>query len=122
MYCFQLGTYLYKFVYQVFKRRNDKKYFEYALHHGMALSLIFFTYTSNNLIPGILCMLTHDFSDVFIALSKCLSEFTFKSKKFLNSIYVCGFSIWCYARLYAYPTTTIWAFIFLRHNVQDKYK
>ena len=122
MYCFQLGTHLYSFVYQVLKRRNDKKYFEYVLHHGMALSLIFFSYSSNYMNSGILCLLTHDFSDVFIVLARGSGDLSFTTKKIINSLYVCTFSIWCYARLYAFPTTVIWANIFLRHNVQDKYK
>lgn len=67
-------------------------------------------------------LLTHDFSDAFLVLARGYPDLRFKKKGFVNLIYVTTFSVWCYCRLYAFPNTVIWANIFLRNNVQQKYK
>ena len=122
MYCFQLGIHLYSFLYQIIKKRNDKKYFEYALHHVMALSLIFYSYTSNYMNSGIMVLLTHDFSDALLVLARGYPDLRFKTRGMVNVIYVITFTVWCYCRLFAFPNTVIWANIVLRNNVQEKYK
>ena len=121
MYCFQLGAHLYSFLYQIVGRRNDKKYFEFVLHHGMALSLIFFSYCHNYMNSGIMCLMTHDFSDAFLVFARGYGDFSFANKKVTNVSYVLVFSSWFYFRLITFPTTVIWANIFLRHNVQEKF-
>jgi ceramide synthetase len=122
MYLVQLGTHVYSFLHQILVRRNDKKFFEYVLHHGMALFLILFSYSTNQLRIGSIVLITHDFSDVFIVLARGYGDFSFKNKKAVNVIYIIAFCIWCYTRLYAFPVHGIYI-IFSRRNVIDpKYK
>lgn len=46
-YQIQAGSHLYTFINQIWCKRNDTKFYEYALHHGLALFLIWFSYMMN---------------------------------------------------------------------------
>lgn len=122
MYLVQLGTHLYSFFHQIIVRRHDKKFFEYVLHHGMALFLILFSYCSNQIKIGSIVLLTHDFSDVFIVLARGYGDFSFKNKKAVNVIYLLAFVIWSYTRLYAFPTHAIYIAFKTRNIIDPKYK
>lgn len=122
IYCLQLGTHLYSFLHQICMKRNEKKFFEYALHHGMALFLIFFSYTTNFVNTGALVLLTHDFSDVFLVLGRGYTDFSFKNKRVVNLLYITTFAVWFYTRLYVFPRYIIWTNFLLIGKVQDKYR
>ena len=121
MYCIQLGTHLYSFLHQIIMRRKDKKFFEYVLHHGVALLLILYSYCTNFINTGSIVLLTHDVSDILIVLARGYGDFSFKNKKMLNAIYITAFSIWCYSRLYAFPVYGIWSTYYLRYVLDPKY-
>lgn len=122
IYCLQLGTHLYSFLHQICVNRNDTKFFEYALHHGMALFLIFFSYITNYVNTGALVLLTHDISDVFLVLGRGYTDFSFKIKRVVNLFYIATLSIWVYTRLYVFPRYIIWTNFLLIDRVQDKYR
>lgn len=122
LYCLQLGTHLYSFLHQIIMRRKDKKFFEYVLHHGMALLLIFYSYCTNFIKTGSVVLLVHDFSDIFIVLARGYGDFSFKNRKIVNIIYITAFSIWCYCRLYVYPVYSIFVTTYQIYMVEEKYK
>ena len=117
-----MGHHLYAFLYQLIRKRNDTKFFEYLLHHSMAFFLIFFSYCTNLITSGIMVLLTHDISDAFLVLARGYGDFKYKNKKLVNAIYAIGFFVWCYTRLYAFPRCFIIPEILNFGVMQEKYK
>jgi hypothetical protein len=67
----QLGVHILSvFEMVVIKRKSERKYYEYLLHHFLAASLILFSMTCNEIIAGTIILIVHDSSDIFIALSR----------------------------------------------------
>ena len=102
-YSFQLGAHIFSvFELAVFKR-NDHKYYEWMLHHFMASSLILFSLLSNQILPGILILIVHDASDIFMAAGRFYSECRFKNK--ITTVVIVGllFLTWIYSRLMVFP-------------------
>lgn len=103
LYLVQMGHHLYSCLYQIAKKRKDKKFFEFLLHHIMAFLLIFFSYSINIVNSGILVLLCHDISDALLVLCRGYGDYVKKNKKVVNVLFVFGFATWIYSRLYAFP-------------------
>lgn len=102
-YLFQLSHHFYSCVHQLVRKRKDKKFFEFLLHHALAIFLIFFSYCINIVNSGILVLLCHDISDALLVLCRGYGDLACKNKKLINILYVAGFTTWIYSRLYAFP-------------------
>jgi hypothetical protein len=50
--------------------KSEGNFFEYALHHGLAIFLIVFSYTMNMWLIGIWVLLIHDISDFWLILGR----------------------------------------------------
>jgi len=122
LYLFQLGYHSYALLYQIVRKRQDKKFYEFLLHHCMAFFLIFFSYCINLLNSGILVLFTHDISDALLCLCRAYGDLSFKSKKMVNILYVIGFAGWVYTRIYAFPKCFIIPEITHYGEMQEKYK
>ena len=107
-YLIQTGIHLYSLIYQIICKINDKKYFEYVLHHGLAFILIIFSYSINIMEIGSLVLLVHDFSDIFIVFSRAYSDFKNMNKKLIKAAYFITLSCWIYFRLIIFPFCLIW--------------
>ena len=68
----QLGIHSFSlFEMVVLKRKTERKYYEYVLHHSVAVSLILFSTLSNQIVAGAMILIIHDASDIFMAFSRC---------------------------------------------------
>lgn len=63
----QLGKHLARACLHMFVRAEGN-YYEYALHHMLSLSLIFFSYMMNFWMAGVMVLFLHDISDVFLIM------------------------------------------------------
>jgi len=81
-YMIQFGIHIYTLIDHVLLRQSDTKFYEYLLHHGMAVLLILFSYLSNALTIGTLVLITHDPCDVFLDLARFFNDL--KKSKFLE--------------------------------------
>lgn len=61
-YLMELGKHCSRFFTHVFIR-SEGNFFEYALHHGMSVFLVLFSYLTNQWNIGVFVLLVHDFSD-----------------------------------------------------------
>ncbi|OTA01376.1 hypothetical protein A9Z42_0016830 [Trichoderma parareesei] len=77
------------------KPRKDYK--ELVAHHVVTLALIGLSYRFHFTHMGIAVYITHDISDVFLALSKSLH---YIDSPLVVPIYVCNILVWCYLRHY----------------------
>ena len=68
-YILQFGKHFSRFFSHVFIR-SEGNFFEYALHHGLSVFLIAFSYLSNQWLIGIFVLLIHDSSDLVYALAR----------------------------------------------------
>ena len=74
------------------------------LHHFMATSLILFSLLSNQVVPGILILIVHDASDIFMAGGRFYSECFIKKKALVTAFfYFMLFATWIYCRLLVFP-------------------
>lgn len=89
----QLGVHVFSvFEMMVIKRKTEKKYYEYLLHHFMAASLIFFSMMCNEITAGTMILIVHDFSDIFIAATR--AYFDMDIAKVLPGLFRNG-TWWC---------------------------
>ncbi|KAL7819546.1 TLC domain-containing protein [Trichoderma aethiopicum] len=77
------------------KPRKDYK--ELVAHHVVTLALIGLSYRFHFTHMGIAVYITHDISDVFLALSKSLH---YIDSPLVVPVYVCNILVWCYLRHY----------------------
>ncbi len=61
-YIAQFGKHFARFFGHVFIR-PEGNFFEYALHHGLSIFLIIFSYLTNQWLIGIFVLFVHDYSD-----------------------------------------------------------
>jgi len=101
----QLGVHVLSvFEMVVIKRKSERKYYEYLLHHFLAASLILFSMTCNEIIAGTIILIVHDSSDIFIALSRAIFdiELPFKSLVSIPMVFVAVLT-WIYMRIIVFP-------------------
>jgi ceramide synthetase len=87
----------------VLKRKTERKFYEFVLHHSVAVSLILFSTMSNQIAAGTMILITHDASDIMMAFSRCFIETRFVRSWISNICYVIMTSLWIWMRIFVYP-------------------
>ena len=99
-YGIQFGSHLYDLVWQIlFVDRKEKKYYEFLLHHLMAWLLIFFSFSLNFTSVGVIVLLLHDSSDIFLILGRWVLDLKWKSNVVIAIVYVLTLIVWFYTRI-----------------------
>lgn len=52
----------------------ELKFWEYILHHSLAVFLIYFSSMYNCVTHGVMVLITHDISDIFLALGRAYGD------------------------------------------------
>lgn len=68
-YLFQLGKHASRLFSHMFIRQEGN-YYEYVLHHSLSSFLILFSYLTNQWLVGIMVLICHDSSDLFLILGR----------------------------------------------------
>jgi hypothetical protein len=68
-YIAQFGKHFSRFFGHLFIR-SEGNFFEYALHHGLSIFLIVFSYLTNQWLVGIFVLFIHDYSDFALILAR----------------------------------------------------
>ena len=68
-YIAQFGKHFSRFFGHVFIR-PEGNFFEYALHHGLSIFLIVFSYLTNQWLIGIFVLFIHDYSDFALIMAR----------------------------------------------------
>mmetsp|Transcript_13096 Transcript_13096/g.21210 ORF Transcript_13096/g.21210 Transcript_13096/m.21210 type:complete len:376 (+) Transcript_13096:53-1180(+) len=90
---------------QVWDNRKAKDRWEMTTHHALVLLLISLVYVGNFVRIGMVGLLLHDITDIFLETSKLASSFRYKG---LSDLMFAGFGIsWGYCRLYLFSTLII---------------
>ena len=114
----QIGLHLYSVIYQVVRKRKDKKFFEFLLHHIMALILVLFSYSLNLLEGGSITLLVHDITDIAIVFGRGYSDYKNKNKIMIKIVYFITLTSWVYFRMIVFPFCLIWTTI--KFSFQEK--
>lgn len=66
------ANHLYSLVSHIFSSNlyGSSKFYEYLLHHGMAVFLIFYSYMIGIWLIGTMVLIFHDFSDTFLIIGR----------------------------------------------------
>ena len=101
----QLGVHVLSvFEMVVIKRKSERKYYEYLLHHFLAASLILFSMTCNEIIAGTIILIVHDFSDIFLASCRAVFDIKLPNKNFIAvPLVVITLFMWIYMRIIVFP-------------------
>ncbi len=100
----QLGIHFFSlFEMIVIKRKIERKFYEYMLHHTVAASLILFSTTSNQIAAGAMILIVHDASDILIAFTRAFIETKFDNKRMSTIVYMMATLIWIWMRIIVYP-------------------
>jgi hypothetical protein len=75
-YICQFGKHFARFFGHIFIR-SEGNFFEYALHHGLSVFLIIFSYLTNQWLIGMFVLLVHDYSDFALI---CARAYKVRSK------------------------------------------
>ncbi|KAL4440861.1 hypothetical protein ABPG74_013842 [Tetrahymena malaccensis] len=108
-YLVQTGTHLYTFIHQIIAKFRDPKFYEYALHHGLALFLLWFSYMMNFKLVGIIVLLIHDIGDVFLIAARAYTDLKNRIVAVNVLIYVLTYPTWVYTRNMIFPLCVIGA-------------
>lgn len=74
-YIIQNGNHLYSLMELIFIRRNDEeKFYEWCLHHFVAVTLILYSGYMNFFLYGVSVLMIHDIADIIVAWFKLYSE------------------------------------------------
>lgn len=122
MQCAQMGFHLYSFVHQIVRKKGEKKFMEFLLHHGMTLILIAYSYCTNFVVLGSIILLVHDASDALLVFARSYAFLSFKYENISTLTYVSAIVFWMYTRLYAFPMYGIWPTCRVLAGVQGKYR
>ena len=107
-FCFQLGVHGFS-LFELFavRRKKERKFYEWTLHHIMASTLILFSLLCNAITIGTMILFVHDVSDVFLSTGRFISEANlpsfFRAKTTLIVIFTSVVITWVYFRLSVYP-------------------
>lgn len=102
-YLIQCGAHLGTFIHQVFFKLNDPKYYEFVLHHGLALFLIIFSYLMNMTLVGVVVLFLHDPCDVLLILGRAYTDYKFKNIYLNVFIAAVAYFTWILFRNIFYP-------------------
>ena len=106
-YLIQYGTHLFTFVHQLYCKLNDPKYFEYVLHHGLALFLLTFSYLMNMILVGTVVLFLHDPSDVTLITARVYTDYKDRKKSVTIILGIIGILNWIFLRNIVLPTCVI---------------
>ena len=74
------------------------------MHHSVACSLILFSMMCNKIAVGVMILIVHDASDIFLAGARFYFEAHFKKNNLVSMVMiVLLFGVWIYMRLIVYP-------------------
>lgn len=68
-YLFQFGKHFSRLFSHMFIKQEGN-YYEYVLHHSLSTFLIFFSYLTNQWLVGIMVLICHDLSDLFLIMAR----------------------------------------------------
>lgn len=103
-FLFQLGVHAFSvFEMVVIKRKTERKFHEYLLHHFIAVSLILFSLMSNQMLAGAMILLVHDMSDILMAGCRALLETKYSSSTVNIIGYVSLLAVWIFCRIFVFP-------------------
>ena len=74
-YLIKLGYYSHEFLFHLIYHRKRHDFTEIMLHHFLTNVLTWFSYSTGALKIGSIVMITHDFSDIWVAYMKIVFEF-----------------------------------------------
>jgi len=110
IYWTQLAIWVYTCYVHRWRDEPRKDYFVMYLHHVMTIALVAGSAFTGNFRVGILVLLVHDFSDIFVDLLKICNYLNLEGPRglFLSEIsYLVNLVMWSYWRLYEFPTRVI---------------
>jgi hypothetical protein len=100
--------------------RPEGNYFEYALHHGLSTFLILFSYMMNYWLVGVMVLLVHDVSDLFLTLSRAYREAKNRREWLLQSFYLSTFFVWIGSRIVVFTGCCIYpSLIFVLYQIPN---
>ena len=86
------------------RRSKERKFYEWMLHHFVASTLILFSMMCNEVAAGVMTLIVHDASDIFLAGGRFYFEAHFPKNKVVTAIILVSlFLVWIYLRLVVYP-------------------
>lgn len=84
-YLLQFGKHFSRFFSHLFIRAEGN-FYEYALHHGLSVFLIGFSYLTNQWLVGIFVLLIHDWSDFALIFARAYKVIFIDMVRILNSV------------------------------------
>ena len=94
-----------------FIEERHKDYVMMYVHHLVTILLVWASYSNNYMRVGVVILLLHDFSDIFLDLLKICNYLKLEGRKgcfLLEFTYACNMLMWAYLRLYIFPVRVVW--------------
>lgn len=88
--------------------KQEGNYYEYILHHSLSTFLIVFSFLTNQWLIGIMVLLCHDVSDLFLIMARGYKDYKNYSRKLLKIIYVFAMISWTFGRLIVFPACCVY--------------
>lgn len=109
-YMFTLGHHCERLIYEIVHNRKHSTFYTMTFHHIVTIMLIFLSFFTRHLMFGIPVMLTHDFNDIFLNMSRFLRESLYPGSA--SFAFLIMFISWFYTRIYIYLKYVVYGLAF----------
>ncbi|KAL4502232.1 hypothetical protein ABPG72_000467 [Tetrahymena utriculariae] len=120
-YLVQIGYHIFFFVEAYIWNLQNQKYYEWLLHHGIALILLFYSYMFNFLIVGLYVLFLHNISDLGLVIARTYTILKWKKAFVTYILYIIEYFVWVYARNYIFPFQIIYYAIYEYNQVAHSF-
>ncbi|KAM3128280.1 hypothetical protein pb186bvf_019637 [Paramecium bursaria] len=103
-YMVQTGSHIYALMKLIVEgQKLESKYWEYMLHHFLAVCLLLFSALQNCVQIGIVILAIHDLADILLSWSRAYNDTIAANKYFVYLQYGLLKFTWVYTRLWIFP-------------------
>jgi len=102
-YIVQIGYHIFFFFEAFIWKLQNRKYYEWLLHHGIAIILLFYSYTFSLLVIGVYVLFWHNVSDLGLVIARTYTLLKWKKQPVTIALYLMEYVLWVYARNYVFP-------------------
>ncbi|KAJ9516876.1 hypothetical protein QJQ45_027273, partial [Haematococcus lacustris] len=108
-YCMQTGFYVQAIHYLIFHEIRRKDWLESLVHHIATSVLLAYSYYVNFSRVGVMILLVHDMSDIFLEAAKLARQVGRYARRqgIATTFFVVFASVWIYTRNYVFPAILI---------------
>lgn len=116
-YMLTLGHHIERLIHELVHNRKTTSFNTMTFHHVVTIMLIFLSFYCRHLMFGIPVLLTHDFNDIFLSLSRFLRESI--HSEWASAAFLIMMCSWFYTRIWVYCKHIVYGLVYNALNLTE---